>query len=130
VFREGLPVPLGIFGPASRFPLPDNESKKMFFRAGVFENGISNMMQDYPFMQTVEMVSSGIPGSTDTISPLFKYFPDSVLKFPINEGFENQDIQLEYFRQPIERDSSRLDRITIPGFAYTGNTCAHILLDP
>jgi hypothetical protein len=130
VFREGLPVPLGIFGPASRFPLPDTEPKKLFFRAGVFENGISSMMKDYPFMQTLEMIPSGIPGKTDTLFPLFQYFPDSVLKFPVNEGFENQDIQLEFFRQPNDRDSSKLERVSIPGFAYSGNTCAHILLDP
>ena len=128
-FREGLPVPIGIFGPESRFPLPDAEPKKMFFRAGVFENGISNMMTDYPFLQTIELIPSGDPGNTDTISPLFRYFPDSVLKFPVNEGFENQDIQLEFFRNEIDRDSTRLERISIPGFAYIGNTCAQILLN-
>lgn len=129
VFREGLPVPLGIFGPASRFPLPDSEPKKLFFRAGVFENGISSMMKDYPFMQTLEMKPSGMPGKTDTLYPLFKYFPDSVLKLPVNEGFENQDIQLEFFRAPIDRDSTKLERVSIPGFAYSGNTCAQIILD-
>jgi len=125
VYTEGIPVPLGVFGTYSRFPLPYSDKKKISLRAGVFENGISNFIKEYPFLQFRHHVTSGIKGKTDTLSANFTYFPDSLLTFPIAENFEGQDLQLEPFAQPS--DSIALERsIESP---YQGAYCGKIRLD-
>lgn len=125
VYTEGIPVPLGVFGTYSRFPLPYSDKKNISLRAGVFENGISNFIKEYPFLQFRHHVTSGIKGKTDTLSANFTYFPDSLLTFPIAENFEGQDLQLEPFAQPS--DSIALERsIESP---YLGAYCGKIRLD-
>jgi len=125
VYTEGIPVPLGVFGTYSRFPLPYSDKKNVSLRAGVFENGISNFIKEYPFLQFRHHVTSGIKGKTDTLRANFTYFPDSLLTFPIAENFEGQDLQLEPFIQPS--DSIALERsIETP---YQGAYCGKITMN-
>lgn len=125
VYREELPVPLGVFGTYSRFPLPDAEQKEIVLRAGVFENGISNFIKEYPFLQQLRYQSSGVKGKTDTLKADFRYLSDSLLSFPISENFEGQDLQLEPFS--VVTDSTRIERsIESP---YEGAYCGKIVLN-
>lgn len=125
VYVEGIPVPLGVFGTASRFPLPNEGVQQVYLRAGVFENGISNFLKEYPFLQILRYNSSGVLGKTDTLNSDFRYFPDSSLVFPISEDFEGQDLQLEPFTPAA--DSIRLERST--EYAYTGAYSGKIRMD-
>lgn len=125
VYREGLPVPLGIFGSYSKFPLPDTQKKKLSFRAGVFENGSSNFIKDYPFLRTIEITPTGIPGGTDTITPIFTYYQDSIISYPIDEGFEGLTLQLEPFG--TQADMAQLTR-TSEG-PYIGTSAGVIAFD-
>lgn len=125
VYSEGIPVPLGIFGTYSRFPLPDESKRDIYLRAGVFENGISNFVKEYPFLQIIRHQTSGIKGKTDTLPADFRYFPDTVLTFPVAETFEGQDLQLEPFIQAT--DSAQIERsMENP---YLGAYCGKIRLD-
>lgn len=125
VYSEGIPVPLGIFGTNSRFPLPDESKREIYLRAGVYENGISNFVKEYPFLQIIRHQTSGIKGKTDTLTADFRYFQDSTLTFPIAETFEGQDLQLEPFIQAT--DSAQIERSM--DNPYLGAYCGKIKLD-
>ncbi|NBV13876.1 MAG: hypothetical protein EBS07_07395 [Sphingobacteriia bacterium] len=96
-YRQEEPIPIGVLGNGSKIPLNDLKPLDLYFRGAIFENGSSSLIKEYPFWQTIQRPSLPQKGKIEYYDLTFEYYPDSVLAYPVNEGFEGQSLQLEAF---------------------------------
>jgi hypothetical protein len=96
-YRQDEAIPLGVLGNGAKIPLKDFKPFDLYFRGAIFENGSSSLIKEYPFWKTLQRPSSPQKGKIEYYDLTFEYFPDSVLTYPVNEGFEGQSLQLEAF---------------------------------
>lgn len=117
---------IGIYRIPSIVPFLPNENQRFLITGGIFESGLSALRTPYPFWQPN---SIEIPvGTLDTfnLAPTFKYFPDSILAYPIREGFERLPLSMRNNQQ--SSDVARLQRITDD--VFQGNFAGRVRFTP
>lgn len=84
------PGQLGVYRLPSVVPLlPLEGVDSVVIRGGIFESGLSLVRSPYPFWRPLILPLNNTPADTQTISPVFSYYPDTVIAFPFVEAFEN-----------------------------------------
>ncbi|MDX2246683.1 MAG: hypothetical protein SF052_07910 [Bacteroidia bacterium] len=84
------PGQLGVFRLPSVVPLlPLDGVDSVVVRGGIFESGLSLVRSPYPFWKPIILSLTTAPADTQRISPVFEYYPDTVIAFPFVEDFES-----------------------------------------
>ncbi len=88
---------LGVFKIPRVVPLLQDEVRdQLAIFGGVFENGLSAFRVRYPFWQPIIMELPDLtPLDTFPLDLTFRYFPDTVLAYPLNETFEGASFSFD-----------------------------------
>lgn len=121
VYSNGNPI--GVFNTGELIPIlsDDYSNTEISLFAGIRENGIKQSIQIYFLYSEIDINQELIPGSIDTIQPVFKYVDHA--KFVFIENFENSNI----FNKDLDGNSQT--SITISdNNPLTGNYSGEIIL--
>ncbi|MEZ4826595.1 MAG: hypothetical protein R3C61_09930 [Bacteroidia bacterium] len=90
------PGQVGVFRLPSVIPLiPQEGVDSVVVRGGIFESGLSLARSIYPFWRPIIVPLNTAPADTQIISPVFSYYPDTVIAFPFVEDFETAALAFE-----------------------------------
>jgi len=114
---------IGAFELPATIPILINGTHKLYLRAGIKENGISNTRVPYPFYNYFSIDHNFYEASTSTFNPKIWYVNNNI-KMVFNEDFEGSNIVFD----PATINNATLFRTNVKTEVYEGDFSYKIVL--
>jgi hypothetical protein len=111
---------LGTFELPAQIPVLNTQpTNRYLMGGGVAENGITTSRVEYPFWQLDTLIQTLVAGNTYSFQPVWRYYPDSILKYAFLEDFDQAQSQFIYYNST--KDTVFLEKNTQDFFR--GRSC-------
>ncbi len=85
---------LAVAEPGGRLPIVPAQTTPILIAGGVRENGLAVSRKVYPFWQFDTLSEPLAPEGEFVYTPLYRYFPDTMLRYFLRESFESPQLSL------------------------------------